>query len=212
MRSLGQVADAADARAAEARRERARAHALPARPRPVRRRLAARAALPRQGVGHRAATLPPARSTVALLRRFAQPTPETAHNLAIILNDLNDRGRATEPDGRSPTGKGFTGLEALLEYVFNQSQAVNMFDQNGYVLRASAFANECSPYTDAQTYKKNADKLRHCAAWVGPNQPGITTARPLRAAHAEALEGDRSARRRAREPVEPAALDYLLGP
>jgi ABC-type transporter Mla subunit MlaD len=119
-------------------------------------------------------TVRPATATVSLLRQLVKPTPELSKNLAIVLNDLNDRGRATEPDPRSPTGKGFTGLEALLEYVFNQTQAINMFDSNGYILRASVFSNECSPYTDAVTLRKNFAKLRHCASFVGPNQPDIT--------------------------------------
>ena len=45
------------------------------------------------------------------------PRPELAQNLAIVLHDLDDRSRAVEPDPRSPGGKGYTGLEALLQYV-----------------------------------------------------------------------------------------------
>src|SRR5204863_9128686 len=53
--------------------------------------------------------------TITHLNQFARPTPELAQNLAIVGHDLDDRSRAAEPDPRSPGGKGYTGLEALLQ-------------------------------------------------------------------------------------------------
>ena len=40
---------------------------------------------------------------------------------AIVLEHLDDRKHAVEKDPRSPGGKGYTGFEALLQYVFDQS-------------------------------------------------------------------------------------------
>ena len=77
--------------------------------------------------------------TVADLNRFAKPTPELAKNLAIVLHDLDDRGRAVEADQRSPTGKGFTGLEALLGYAFNQTLAINYYGPLGHLLGVDGF-------------------------------------------------------------------------
>jgi len=133
--------------------------------------------------GRRAAIV--ARPTVAELRRFATPSPEVSHNLAMILADLDDRSRATEPDSDSPGGKGYTGLEALLQYPFDQSLAINIFDQRGYLLKLNALVNECGSYTDAASAKSNAERYRKCNAGLGPNQPGVTTPDPTATAQAK---------------------------
>ena len=73
--------------------------------------------------------------------------PELAQNLSIVLADLDTQNRAVEPDSRSPGGKGFSGLQALLQYAFNQSLAINTFRPFGHLLSVDAFANPtCSPY------------------------------------------------------------------
>ena len=132
------------------------------------------------------------------LNQFSQNTPELAQNLAIVLQDLDNRGRAIEPDPRSPDGgKGYTGIEALLQYVFNITLAINYFGPNGHLLGVDAFANQtCSPYATPQTvanniasYVKNGGDLnqlgtngntnpRTCYAFLGPDQQGVTTADP----------------------------------
>ena len=94
-------------------------------------------------------------------------------NLRFVLEDLNDRGRAVEPNRLSPTGAGFTGLEALLQYFFVQSQAINIYDSKGYLLKLGLLVNECSQYTNAQTIIDNPERTAHCKQWLGPNQPGI---------------------------------------
>jgi virulence factor Mce-like protein len=121
--------------------------------------------------------------TVALLNKFAQPTPELAQNLAIVLADLDNRSRAVEPDPRSPGGQGFTGLEALLQYVFNQSMAINTFSSFSHLLAVDAFQSPmCSPYaspgTIAANLKQYGAAYRQCYSWLGPNQPGINEADP----------------------------------
>ena len=72
-------------------------------------------------------------------------------NLRFVLEDLDDRGRAVEPNRLSPGGEGFTGLEALLQYPFTQSQAINIFDSKGYILKLNILVNECTQYTNAET-------------------------------------------------------------
>jgi virulence factor Mce-like protein len=121
--------------------------------------------------------------TVKDLNAFAKPTPELAGNLAIVLHDLDDRSRAVEPDPRSPGGKGFTGLEALLGYVFNQTLAINTFTPTGHVLAVDAFFSAmCSPYatpaTVALMLKQYGSQYRQCYSWLGPNQPGVNETDP----------------------------------
>jgi phospholipid/cholesterol/gamma-HCH transport system substrate-binding protein len=121
--------------------------------------------------------------TVALLNKFAQPVPELAQNLSIVLADLDNRDRAVEPDPGSPGGKGFTGLEALLQYAFNQEQTINTFGPFGHMLAVDAFASPmCSPYatpgTVAANLKQYGPAYRQCYSWLGPNQQGVNEADP----------------------------------
>jgi hypothetical protein len=124
-------------------------------------------------VGRQAALA--AKPTVAELRRFARHTPELGKNLAIVLEDLYSRDRAVEKDPRSPGGKGWNGLEAILGYVFWQSQAVNIFDRNGYILKVAVYDNECAAYQNAESVKADKNLQTKCAAALGPNQPGVST-------------------------------------
>ena len=121
--------------------------------------------------------------TVKDLNAFAKPTPELAGNLAIVLHDLDDPSRAVERDPRSPGGNGFTGLQALLGYAFNQTLAVNTFGPEGHVLAVDAFVNPmCSPYatpaTVALALKQYGPQYRQCYSWLGPNQPGVNETDP----------------------------------
>jgi ABC-type transporter Mla subunit MlaD len=125
-----------------------------------------------------------ANPTIKHLNQFAKPTPELAQNLSIVLHDLDSRSRAVEPDPRSPGGKGYTGLEALLQYACIQPLAINEFSTFGHMLAVDAFANgACGPYatpaTIASTIKQQgAAAARKCYAMLGPNQPGVTTTDP----------------------------------
>ena len=121
--------------------------------------------------------------TVELLNKFSQPTPELAQNLSIVLADLDNPNRAVEPDSRSPGGKGFSGLQALLQYVFDQSLSINTFSKWGHMLAVDAFANTaCSPYATPQTIANNLKQdgaaYRQCYSWYGPNQPGVNEPDP----------------------------------
>jgi ABC-type transporter Mla subunit MlaD len=123
-----------------------------------------------------------ARPTIDQLNEFSTNTPELADNLAIVLKDLNDRNRAVEKDSRSPGGQGYTGFEALLQYVYDQAMAINAFDANGYMLKVNLFASECSDYQNVQSLKEKLKSdpgfYSRCAAILGPNQPGITQSDP----------------------------------
>ena len=128
--------------------------------------------------------------TVSILNKFAAPTSqggagtgELAQNLAIVLLDLNTQDRAVEPDPRSPGGKGFSGLEALLQYVFNQTLAINTFGPFGHMLAVDAFVSPiCSPYATPGTISANlktyGSAYRQCYSWLGPNQPGVNETDP----------------------------------
>jgi virulence factor Mce-like protein len=121
--------------------------------------------------------------TVADLNRFAKPVPELGQNLAIVLQDLDTQKRAVETDPRSPGGKGFSGLQAVLGYVFNQTLAVNAYGPFGHVLAVDAFFSKmCSPYASpayiAMALKSYGSAYRQCYAWLGPNQPGINETDP----------------------------------
>jgi hypothetical protein len=123
-----------------------------------------------------------AKPRIPELRAFAKPLPEAATNLAMVLEHLDDPRFATEKDPRSGRANGgYTGLEALLRYVWAQSQAINLFDGNSYFLKVSSFLDrQCASYADAKTVKAPGNEK--CLAWLGPNQPGITTPDPSKTA------------------------------
>jgi virulence factor Mce-like protein len=121
--------------------------------------------------------------TVAALNMFAKPTPELAQNLAIVLQDLDTQKRAVERDPRSPGGQGFSGLQALLGYVFNQTLAINAFGPLGHFLAVDAFFSKmCSSYatpaTVAMALNAYGSQYRQCYSWLGPNQPGVNETDP----------------------------------
>jgi hypothetical protein len=123
-----------------------------------------------------------ARPTIAELNRAAKNAPELTNNLALVLDDLDDRKRAAEKDPRSPGGQGYTGFEALLQYVYDQTMAINVFDSNGYMLKVNLFVSECSEYQSLASLKEKLKEdpafYQRCAAILGPHQPGITQPDP----------------------------------
>ena len=111
------------------------------------------------------------------LDRFTRDTPELARNLDIVLHDLDDRDRAIEKDPRSPGGQGYTGLEGLLSYTFDQALAINIYDANNYILKVSLFESECSEYQNEESLHEHMEEdpefIQRCAAWLGPSQQGV---------------------------------------
>jgi virulence factor Mce-like protein len=129
----------------------------------------------------------PANTTVSLLNQFAKGSPELGRNLAIILEHLDDRKNAIEYDARAATQQGvaapsgYSGLEALLQYVFDQATSTNVYDQASHVLTVQAFHDDCANYRDAQTLNQDPNKaalLKECQAKLGPNAPGVDTPDP----------------------------------
>jgi virulence factor Mce-like protein len=117
---------------------------------------------------------------VSQLNAFSTGTPELAKNLAIVLEHLDSRDHAVEKDPRSPGGQGYTGLEALMEYVYDQVLSVNTYDSNVHVLKvALQGGGDCADYADNDRAKEVG---KDCAATLGPNQAGLnyedTTAPP----------------------------------
>jgi len=119
-----------------------------------------------------------ARPRIRELRDYARPSVDLANNLAITLEDFDDRDRAVEKHPLSPGGKGFTGTEALLQYILIQTVQTNAFDELGHLSRVSLVQSKCGPLVNAEDYKRREAELKECRAWLGPNQPGITTPDP----------------------------------
>lgn len=145
---------------------------------------------------------------IAELRALAENAPGFSKPLRQFLQTLDDRERSIEHDPRAANsappapdktanaeGKGFTGMEALLNYAFWQTLAINPFDQVSHVLRFTIVENECSPYT-----VKIPDSMRHCVSWLGPYQPGVTAPDPTAGATPAAREERSPARARSGDP------------
>jgi ABC-type transporter Mla subunit MlaD len=139
--------------------------------RPALRALADAAPVGRQALGA-------ARPRIRELRDYARPNVDLANNLAITLEDFDDPARAVEPHPLSPGGKGFSGTQALLQYIFTQTVQSNAFDELGHLSRVSLVQSHCSPLVNAEDYKEREATLKDCRSWLGPNQPGITTPDP----------------------------------
>jgi hypothetical protein len=108
--------------------------------------------------------------TVAELDRYSRGVPELGRNLAIILEHLDDRRFSAEEDPRSPGGQGYTGLEALLQYTFDQTLSTNVHDGSVHFLKFFPFEGECAAYADIAAAK---EKAQNCSTALGPNAVGI---------------------------------------
>jgi ABC-type transporter Mla subunit MlaD len=141
-----------------------------------------------------------AEPTIQQLGQAVAHMPEVASNLAIILEHMNDRKFAVEKDPRSPGGQGYTGLEAILQYFYDQTMAINIYDANTHILKVDLFTSKCSDYQNRESLKERMKTdpsfYSDCAAILGPNQPGITTPDPTStgatAAKAAKVAGARS--------------------
>ncbi len=118
------------------------------------------------------------------LSRFSTDTPELAQNLDIVLHDLDDRDRSIEADPRSPGGQGYTGFEGLLQYTYDQSMAINIYDAHGYILKANLFESECSAYQNAESLAAEEASspgfIDRCASYLGDNQLGVLQPDPTK--------------------------------
>jgi ABC-type transporter Mla subunit MlaD len=136
------------------------------------------------------------------LRQLAEKAPDFGTELRRFLQTIDDRSRAAEPDPRSAQtsppapdkthdseGKGFTGMEAILNYIYWQTLAVNQFDSVGHLLRIVAFESPCAAFQNGKgiRYEQRQagevdpeveEVFERCNAWLGPYQPGITAPDP----------------------------------
>ena len=127
---------------------------------------------------------------VAELNKLAVNAPGFAEPLRQFLQTADDRKRAIENDPRAketappapdPTAisgeGGFTGFEAIWNYFFWQTLSINMLDDTAHILRASLTADpQCIQWINHKPDQATIDK---CNSYLGPYQPGITSADPL---------------------------------
>jgi ABC-type transporter Mla subunit MlaD len=166
---------------------------------------------------------------IETLNKLAKDAPATGKPLRQFLQTLDDRGRATDQDPRAvatappspdPTsnakGKGFTGFEGALNYIYWQTLSINEFDSLGHFLRVLLIDDpDCSPYTtDARPPSRGGQNeqgdraRRRCASYLGSHQPGITSPDPTADGASASADGGkpvakRGAPRGAGEPEAP---------
>jgi len=132
---------------------------------------------------------------IAELRRLAAFAPRLGKPLRQFLQTIDDRRRSIENDpqaaDRAPPapdktafkkGQGYTGMEAFWNYIYFQTLGINAFDEIGHVLRIVLFNTGPCP---AYVTKPTATEVKECNSWLGPNQPGVTTAEPKSASARE---------------------------
>jgi ABC-type transporter Mla subunit MlaD len=115
---------------------------------------------------------PEAKPTFKPLRQFLQTMDERRR--AIDEDPRASNGSPPAPDPTSFQGAGgFTGLEAIWNYMFWQGLSLNGYDQISHVLRSSATATPCSPLDNNPDPK--SDHFKECSQWLGPDLPGLTS-------------------------------------
>jgi virulence factor Mce-like protein len=120
--------------------------------------------------------------TVQALNTFAKGAPELGKNLALVLEHLDDRKNTVEYDKRAAEQQGvkepsgYSGLEGLLQYVFDQTTSTNIYDQNTHILAVMADeGGPCRTYKDYVTVRADKALKDQCQAKTGPNAPGVDT-------------------------------------
>ena len=116
------------------------------------------------------------------LRELSEDAPRLAKPLRQFLQTIDDRERSVDNDPAhlelappapdktaAQEGEGFTGMEALLNYVYWQTLGINGFDQVSHFLRIVLLRNDCSGYQNAP----DARLIELCSTGVGPYQPCI---------------------------------------
>jgi ABC-type transporter Mla subunit MlaD len=140
---------------------------------------------------------------IRMLNQLARQAPSAGKPLRQLFQTLDDRDRAIEttnpeaaasaPPAPDPTAisrskkhkRGFTGLEAILNYTYWQALSLNEFDSVSHVLRAVGIQDpECSKFqNDLRSPAMGGDASQNairqrCNSYLGPNQPGVTTPDP----------------------------------
>jgi virulence factor Mce-like protein len=165
------------------------------------------------------------REEIEQLRLIAKDAPGLARPLRQLLQALDDRSRSTEPDPLAAEtappapdktayreGQGFTGMEALWNYIYYQALGTNAFDDVSHLLRIAAIQSPCAPYNPKPTEKQ----IENCASWLGPRQPGVNAEDPTEGPALGAGAGAAAGVKRIDEGFSAAqtqqSLDFLLGP
>jgi ABC-type transporter Mla subunit MlaD len=117
---------------------------------------------------------------IAELRELSENAPRLAKPLRQFLQTLDNRERSVDDDPlhtslappapdktAAKKGEGFTGMEALANYIYWQSLGINGFDQVSHFLRIVVFQNDCSTYHNDPT----PTLIAQCSTGVGPYQP-----------------------------------------
>jgi phospholipid/cholesterol/gamma-HCH transport system substrate-binding protein len=133
---------------------------------------------------------------IAELRELSEDAPRLAKPLRQFLQTIDDRGRSVENDPlhkqlappapdktAAQDGEGFTGMEALMNYVYWQVLGINGFDQVSHFLRIVLLRNDCSGFTN----NPSVELIELCSTGVGPYQPCIKARVPGRAEGPDSL-------------------------
>ena len=79
---------------------------------------------------------------------------------------------ATAPPAPDKTaykpGQGFTGLEAVWNYIYYQTLGINLFDDASHLLRIILIQNACAPYA----VKPTPQQYKDCGPNIGAGGPG----------------------------------------
>jgi ABC-type transporter Mla subunit MlaD len=116
------------------------------------------------------------------LRELSEDAPRLAKPLRQFLQTIDDRERSVDDDPlhellappapdktAAQEGEGFTGMEAILNYVYWQTLGINGFDRASHFLRIVLLQNDCSSYQNAP----DEHLIELCSTGVGPYQPCI---------------------------------------
>jgi ABC-type transporter Mla subunit MlaD len=119
---------------------------------------------------------------IAELRDLSENAGRLAKPLRQFLQTIDNRERSVDDDPlhmqlappapdktAAKKGEGFTGMEALMNYVYWQVLGINGFDQVSHFLRIVVLRNDCS------SYQNDPDEhlIELCSTGVGPYQPCI---------------------------------------
>ena len=160
------------------------------------------------------ASRPAFRSLGALSTVGNKALRDSADEVSTLRKLAADAPPAPDPTSNAK-GKGFTGMEGVLNYLYWQTLSINEFDSIGHYLRVLLIDDpNCSPYTaDARPPSRGGQNAqgdrgrRLCASYLGPHQPGITapdpTANGASAAASSTPVSKRGAPRGAGQPEAP---------
>ena len=82
------------------------------------------------------------------------------------------------PGGPNPRGFILTTVLGIVGALLATwlGQAINLYDANNYILKVTAFLDSaCANYAGPKQAQAAPER---CHAWLGPNQPGVTTPDP----------------------------------